>query len=71
MVVNRTYEDVMDEKNLNNFKKRLGEDQSTKAKKDLTDYALNYHKDIVEILDLVPSELLLIFKTNNYLRAID
>jgi hypothetical protein len=30
-----------------------------------------YHKDIVEILDMIKRELLLILKTNNYLRAID
>ena len=30
-----------------------------------------YHKDIVEILDGIKRELLLILKTNNYLRAID
>lgn len=30
-----------------------------------------YHKDIVGILNDIPSQLLLVFKTNNYLRAID
>ena len=30
-----------------------------------------YHKDIVSILDQIKRELLLILKTNNYLRAID
>ena len=30
-----------------------------------------YHKDIVDILDMIKRELLLILKTNNYLRAID
>lgn len=30
-----------------------------------------YHKDIVGILGEIKSELLLVFKTNNYLRAID
>lgn len=30
-----------------------------------------YHKEIVDILDDIKRELLLILKTNNYLRAID
>lgn len=30
-----------------------------------------YHKDITDILDIIRRELLLILKTNNYLRAID
>ena len=34
-------------------------------------YAVEYHKDIVEILDGMKRELLLVLKTNNYLRAID
>ena len=37
----------------------------------MKDYAIYYHKDIVEILDMIKRELLLILKTNNYLRAID
>jgi hypothetical protein len=32
---------------------------------------MNYHKEIVEILDGIKRELLLILKTNNYLRSID
>ena len=34
-------------------------------------YALYYHKNIVQILDEINRELLLVMKTNNYLRAID
>ena len=33
--------------------------------------AMEYHKDIVDILDEIKRELLLILKTNNYLRSID
>ena len=32
---------------------------------------MHYHEDIVNILDMIKRELLLILKTNNYLRAID
>ena len=34
-------------------------------------YALYYHKDIVDILDVIKRELLLVLKTNSYLRTID
>jgi hypothetical protein len=37
----------------------------------MQEYALYYHKDIVSILDMIKRELLLVMKTNNYLRAID
>ena len=32
---------------------------------------MQYHKDIVDELGSIKSELLLVLKTNNYLRAID
>ena len=35
------------------------------------EYAMFYHKDIVDILDVMKRELLLVLKTNNYLKAID
>ena len=53
------------------MKARLGEKDTPEAKKDLQDYALFYHQEIVEILDTIKRELLLVLKTNNYLRAID
>ena len=37
----------------------------------MRDYAQENHKDITQILDLIKRELLLILKTNNYLRIID
>jgi len=37
----------------------------------IRDYAWHYHKEIVSILDDIKRELLLVLKTNNYLRAID
>jgi len=71
MIVNRKYEDVMDEENSYKTKTRLGEKQDEKSKEELKEYAMYYHKDIVDILDMIKRELLLILKTNNYLRAID
>ena len=71
MIVSRKYEDIMDESKSHQMRARLGERTDAKAKEEIRDYALYYHKDIVEILDLIKRELLLILKTNNYLRAID
>ena len=73
MVVNRTFDDIMDKENKMKTKSRLGNIQSEDKKKAhaLKQYALVYHKDIVDTLDKIRRELLLILKTNNYLRAID
>lgn len=45
--------------------------KSTEEKAAIKQYALYYHKDIVNILDEIKRELLLVLKTNNYLRSID
>ncbi len=45
--------------------------ESDHEREALRDYAVFYHKEIVGILDEIKRELLLILKTNNYLRAID
>jgi aarF domain-containing kinase len=71
MIVNRTYEDVMDKKKKSKVKARLGDKNDTKTQQALQEYAMYYHKDIVSILDMIKRELLLVMKTNNYLRAID
>lgn len=44
---------------------------SEEDKEAIKSYALYYHKDIVSILDVIKRELLLVLKTNSYLRAID
>ena len=61
----------MDSSKKNQMKTRLGEKDGPQAQKELQDYALFYHQEIVEILDEIKRELLLVLKTNNYLRAID
>lgn len=71
MIVNRTYEDVMEKKKSLKMKARLGDVNDNKTQAALQQYALYYHKDIVQILDMIKRELLLVMKTNNYLRAID
>lgn len=71
MIVNRTFEDVMDNKNKTKMKARLGDQNSKEAQEKLQEVALIYHKDIVSILNECKRELLLLMKTNNYLRAID
>ena len=61
----------MDDSKKTQMKTRLGEREGPEAQKELQDYALFYHQEIVEILDMIKRELLLVLKTNNYLRAID
>ena len=71
MVVDRRYEEIMDTSKKQNLKQRLGSQYGEKAQKDIQEYALSYHKEIVSILDEMKRELLLVLKTNNYLKAID
>jgi hypothetical protein len=71
MIVNRKYEDVMDQKNAYKTKTRLGELKDESEQDKIKEYALYYHKDIVGILNVIKRELLLILKTNSYLKSID
>lgn len=71
IIVNRTYDDVMNKEKAIQTKSRLGSLKTTEEKDAIKEYALYYHKDIVSILDVIKRELLLVLKTNNYLRAID
>lgn len=71
IIVNRTFDDVMNKGNAIKTKSRLGQVKSQEEKDAIKEYALYYHKDIVNILDMIKRELLLVLKTNNYLRAID
>ena len=61
----------MEKQKKSKVKARLGDKNDTKTQQALQEYALYYHKDIVSILDMIKRELLLVMKTNNYLRAID
>ena len=71
IIVNRTYDDIMKKEKATGTKSRLGEHSSIEEKDAIKQYALYYHKDIVHILDVIKRELLLILKTNNYLKSID
>lgn len=71
MIVNRRYEEIMDKENKNNNFERLAVKYDDKSAQRAKEYALENHKGIVDILDGMKRELLLIFKTNDYLRAID
>jgi hypothetical protein len=71
MIVDRKYEDIMDTSKKQNMKQRLGTQYGEEARKETQTYAVFYHKDIVSILDECKRELLLVMKTNNYLKAID
>ena len=43
MVVNRKFEDIMDDTKKNNMKTRLGDRDTAEAQGELQDYALFYH----------------------------
>ena len=71
MISGRQYEDVMDTKNAYKMKSRLGEKHDEESSKKRKDYAMEHHKDIIDILDMIKRELLLVLKTNNYPTPID
>lgn len=71
IIVNRTYDDIMKKEKLANTKTRLGQQNNVEDRDALKQYAVYYHKDIVHILDVIKRELLLVLKTNNYLKSID
>jgi aarF domain-containing kinase len=71
IIVNRTYDDIMKKDRVAATKSRLGESRNAEEKDAIKHYALYYHKDIVHILDVIKRELLLVLKTNNYLKSID
>jgi len=61
----------MDKSKRSQFKSRLGDKNDTRSQKQLQDFAQENHKQIVSCLGEINNELLLVLKTNNYLRAID
>lgn len=71
IIVNRTYDDIMKKDKLAHTKSRLGQQEKEEDRAAIKEYALYYHKDIVNILDVIKRELLLVLKTNNYLKSID
>jgi len=73
MVTDRPYHDIMNENDGLRMKKRLGiRNRFDKAAiKESQEFAMSHHKEIVEILNGMKRELLLVLKTNNYLKSID
>ena len=61
----------MDQSKKSKLKARLGDRNDSKSQSELREFAMEYHKDIVGILGEMKRELLLVLKTNNYLKAID
>lgn len=51
MIVNRTYDDVMNQEKHAQTKQRLGQASNKEERDALKSYAVYYHRDIVNILD--------------------
>lgn len=76
VIVQRRYSDIMNKQQRFSFKKRLGTQYDGKENREQTDAqvredAMLYANDILEIFNEVNRDLLLVIKTNNYLRTID
>ena len=61
----------MDDDKTYDTKDRLGEKLDEETKNKVRKFILENHKGIVDVLNDMHSDLLLVLKTNNYLRAID
>jgi predicted unusual protein kinase regulating ubiquinone biosynthesis (AarF/ABC1/UbiB family) len=70
MVADRKYEDIMDKDNTS-LKSRMKVDYSDASKRERYEFVHKHHDRINNCLKNMAPELLIVFKTNDYLRAID
>lgn len=71
MMADRKYEDLMDDTKKLNMKSRLKDKHGKEAKKERHDACRNLEKEIAETLRDMNRDLLILMKTNHYLRSID
>lgn len=71
MIADRKYEDLMDESKKLNIKTRLDAKHGEEARQERQVACVNLEKQIAETLRDMNRDLLILMKTNHYLRAID
>ena len=71
MVEDRKYEDLMDESKKHNLKSRLKDLRGEEARQERIETMNTKEREIAECLRDMKRELLLVLKTNQYLRSID
>ena len=71
MIADRKYEDLMDESKKLNMKARLKDKHGEEARKERVEGARKLEKQIAETLRDMNRDLLILMKTNSYLRSID
>jgi len=71
MVADRKYEDLMDESKKLQIKSRLKDKHGEEARQERIEACEKLEKEIAETLRDMNRDLLVLLKTNNYLRAID
>jgi len=71
MIADRKFEDLMDESKKLNIKARLKDKHGAEARKERAEGAMRLEKQIAETLRDMNRDLLILMKTNHYLRSID
>ena len=71
MIADRKFEDLMDESKKLNIKARLKDKHGPEARKERSEGAIRLEKQIAETLRDMNRDLLILMKTNHYLRSID
>lgn len=71
MMADRKYEDLMDESKKLNMKARLKDKHGNEARKERHVGIMKLEKQIAETLRDMNRDLLILMKTNHYLRSID
>lgn len=71
MIADRRYEDLMDESKKLNMKSRLKDKHGAEARKERHSACMKLEKEIAETLQHMNRDLVILMKTNHYLRSID
>ena len=71
MVSGRAYEDVMDEEDRMNAKKRLHSPDTDEEKEVYLEKCEEFMDDMSDVLNKVNRKILLVFKTRDYLTSLD
>ena len=71
MIADRKYEDLMDESKKLNMKARLKDKHGDEARKERHEGVMKLEKQIAETLRDMNRDLVILMKTNHYLRSID
>lgn len=71
MVVNKSYVKIMDKNRKFKKKSRLGKQFDRQESEELKELAVQYHKEVTQVLDDLNKEVILLFRCNEFVRSLD